>query len=43
LLVSPAPHAACNAQNSCKVMEDEIERRCESLGANAPTFCGETK
>ena len=43
LLVSPAPHAACNTQNSCKVMEDEIERRCESLGANAPAFCGETK
>jgi len=43
LLVSPAPHAACNAQNSCKMMQDEIQRRCESLGANAPAFCGENK
>ena len=43
LLVSPAPHAACNAQNSCKMMEDEIQRRCELLGANAPAFCGENK
>ena len=43
LLVSPAPHAACHAQNSCKVMEDEIQRRCESLGASAPAFCGENQ
>ena len=43
LRVSLAPHAACNAQNSCKMMEDEIQRRCELLGANAPAFCGENK
>ena len=43
LRVSPAPHAACNAENSCKMMEDEIQRRCESLGANAPAFCGQNK
>ena len=43
LQVSPEPHAACNAQNSCKMMQDEIQRRCESLGANAPAFCGENK
>lgn len=41
--VSPAPHAACNAQNSCKMMEDEIQRGCESLGSNAPAFCGVNK
>ena len=43
VLVSAAPHMACNAQNSCKVMEDEIQRACESLGTNAPSFCGQKK
>jgi hypothetical protein len=43
LQVSPATHPACNAQNSCKLIEDEIQRRCGSLGANAPAFCGENK
>jgi hypothetical protein len=41
--VSPGTHAPCNAQNSCKVMEDEIQRGCQSLGANAPAFCGDNK
>jgi hypothetical protein len=43
LQVSPGTHAPCNAQNSCKVMEDEIQRGCGLLGANAPAFCGENK
>jgi len=41
LQVSPATHPPCNAQNSCKLIEDEIQRGCGSLGANAPAFCGE--
>jgi hypothetical protein len=43
LQVSPANHSACNAQNSCKLIEDEIQRGCGLLGANAPAFCGENK
>jgi len=43
LEVSPGTHAPCNAQNSCKLMEDEIQRGCGLLGANAPAFCGENK
>jgi len=41
--VSPATHAPCKAQNSCKLIEDEIQRGCGLLGANAPAFCGENK
>jgi hypothetical protein len=40
LQVSPGTHAPCNEKNSCKVMEDEIQRGCELLGAHAPAFCG---
>jgi hypothetical protein len=43
LQVSPGTHAPCNAQNSCKVMEDEVQRGCGLLGANAPAFCGDNK
>ena len=43
LQVSSATHPPCNAQNSCKLMEDEIQRGCGLLGANAPAFCGEKK
>src|SRR5467141_2118383 len=43
LQVSPATHPPCNAQNSCKLIEDEIQRGCGLLGANAPAFCGENK
>jgi hypothetical protein len=43
LQVSPATHPPCNAQNSCKLMEDEIQRGCGLLGASAPAFCGENK
>jgi len=41
--VSSATHPACNKQNSCKLIEDEIQRGCQRLGANAPAFCGENK
>ena len=43
LQVSPGTHAPCNQKNSCKAMEEEIQRGCELLGANAPAFCGENK
>ena len=43
LQVSPATHLPCNAQNSCKLIEDEIQRGCVLLGVNAPVFCGENK
>src|SRR5213075_1293490 len=41
--VSPVTHASCNVQNSCKLIEDEIQRGCGLLGVNAPAFCGENK
>ena len=41
--VSPATHPPCNAQNSCKVIEDEIQRGCGLLGEKAPAFCGENR
>jgi hypothetical protein len=43
LQVSPATHSPCNAQNSCKLIEDEIQRGCGLLGVNLPAFCGENK
>lgn len=43
LQVSPGTHAPCNEKNSCKVMEDEIQRGCELMGVNAPGFCGENQ
>jgi hypothetical protein len=43
LQVSPANHPACNAENSCKMIEDEIQQGCGLLRANAPAFCGENK
>jgi hypothetical protein len=39
LQVSPATHPPCNAQNSCKLIEGEIQRGCGLLGASAPAFC----
>jgi hypothetical protein len=36
--VSPATHPPCNAQNTCKLMTDEIKRSCQMLGHNAPGF-----
>jgi hypothetical protein len=41
--VSPASHPPCNAENSCKLIEDEIQRGCGLLGAKAPSFCGENQ
>jgi hypothetical protein len=43
LQVSPATHPPCNAQNSCQLIEDEIQRGCGLLGEKAPTFCGENQ
>jgi hypothetical protein len=43
LQVSPGTHSACSAKSSCKMIEDEIQRGCGSLGENAPAFCGENK
>lgn len=43
LQVSPGTHAPCNQKNSCRAMEEEIQRGCELLGANALAFCGENK
>jgi hypothetical protein len=40
LQVSSAKPTPCKAQNSCKVMEEEIQRGCELLGAKAPAYCG---
>jgi hypothetical protein len=40
LQVSSAKPTPCKAQNSCKVLEDEIQRGCELLGAKAPAYCG---
>jgi peptide methionine sulfoxide reductase MsrB len=43
LQVSSATHSPCNSQNSCKLIEDEIQRGCGLLSANLPAFCGENK
>ena len=39
LQVSTLQPTPCKAENSCKLMEDEIQRACEKLGAKAPAFC----
>jgi hypothetical protein len=39
--VSPATHPPCNAQNTCRLITDEIKRSCQLLGHNAPGFCDE--
>jgi hypothetical protein len=42
LQVSPGTHPPCNAENTCKVITDEIRRSCEALGRHdAPGFCDE--
>jgi len=43
LQVSPGTRAPCNEKNSCKMMEEGIQKGCELLGANAPAFCGENQ
>lgn len=40
LQVSSAKPSPCSAHNSCKAMEEEVALGCQSLGANAPAFCG---
>lgn len=39
--VSPSTHSPCNAQNSCKLITDEIRRGCALITSNAPAFCAE--
>jgi len=42
LQVSPGTHPPCNAQNSCKMITDEIRRSCRMIGTgSAPGFCDE--
>jgi hypothetical protein len=37
--VSPATRPACNVENSCSSMVDEIRRGCAQRGRDAPGFC----
>lgn len=37
--VSLATRPPCNAENSCRLVRDEIRRGCGLLGAEAPAFC----
>ena len=39
--VAPGTRAACNDDNSCHVITEEIRRSCMLLGADAPRFCDE--
>jgi hypothetical protein len=39
LMVSPATHPPCNAENTCALIQDEIRRGCALLGKDAPAFC----
>ena len=39
--VSPGTHPPCNADNSCRVITEEIRRSCMLLGADAPRLCDE--
>jgi hypothetical protein len=39
--VSPGTHPPCNAENSCRVITDEIRRSCQLLGRDGPRFCDE--
>lgn len=41
LAVSPATHPPCNAENSCRMITDEIKRGCAMLKNGAPSFCNE--
>lgn len=43
LQISSNTHPPCNAENSCKLITDEIKRSCELLGQGAPGFCAEYK
>jgi len=40
--ISPATHPPCNAQNTCELITEEINRGCDlarSVGGKVPTFC----
>jgi hypothetical protein len=37
--VSRGSRSACNVENSCNSMTDEIRRGCAQLGRDAPSFC----
>lgn len=39
VLVIHAGGDACNVENSCNSMTDEIQRGCAQLGRDAPSFC----
>lgn len=39
LEVSSSTRPPCNAQNSCRLIIDEIRRGCGQLGSRAPSFC----
>ena len=39
--VSPGTHLPCNAENSCRVITDEIRRSCQLLGRDGSRFCEE--
>ena len=39
--VAPGNRAACNDENSCRVITDEIRRGCQLLGRDGPRFCEE--
>jgi hypothetical protein len=41
LQVSPGTHPPCNADNSCKLITEEIRRSCALLGRDGPAFCAE--
>jgi hypothetical protein len=39
--VAPGTRAACNADNSCRVITEEVRRSCMLQGPDAPRFCEE--
>ena len=43
LEMSGSSHPPCNAENSCRLMMDEIKNGCELSGAAAPQYCKEYK
>src|SRR5258706_132688 len=39
--VAPGSRAACNDDNSCRVITEEIRKGCQLLGRDAPRYCEE--
>ena len=42
--ISPATHPPCNDQNSCALIQDEIQRGCEMArtdGMDVPEYCAD--